>query len=461
MKAYNKLPIQRILNKAYDQRVDIIGIYNSEGLQGGNGWDTSVQHYFNPRQGIYASAAYSFLENKGQGAGVGYWDSSTNSKVVTYLANSNLKTAVEGNVTSAPSALLQHMDWSAAPTADVNPVWPLYATSAQSLTTPTGLQVNESSVIPVNDALTFNFWGVNTATTGGSIKPIIRRADAPYTTVYAWSNPIAYTGTTGTITKTTYNLSAASRGYPIEFRTHEGWNPATMIGPLFLTYMRVCRTNKTQGLALTPLYSHGGRSAYDMYMCLNAFPQTSWNHFFDVVTEYQGETKSNHYAIFDIYEGSNQAVETSVAAGAPVQGTPAHVNNYVWYMQQLVAIIEAKWTASGRNVNNIAFRMTCTHPVDTSGTESTMGTYRSALKNQLRFTNQEKRVCLVDYSEIITLSQMKSPTNYFSDTIHLTRDGYIYLDLLSWEEVTKVDVVAAPTGGVASPTGVFSVEEFV
>lgn len=459
MKVYNKLPLQKILDKAYNQRVDIVGVYNSEGLQGGHGWDTAVQHYFIPFQGIYATAAYSFFEAKGIGAGVGYWDVSTGSKVVSYLANSNLNTACAGNVTSAPAALLQHMNWSSAPTADVDPVWPLYVTSAQSLSTPTGLQINESSAIPVADALTFNFWGVNTTTTGGSFKPQIRRANAPYTTLYDWAT-VTYTGTTGTIKKTTYNLASdGSRNYPIEFRTHEGWNPATMVGPLFLTYMRAARTNKTNGLALTPLYSYGGRSAYDMYMVLNAFPQTSWDHFFDVLTEYQGATKANHYAIFDLYEGSNQAVETNVAAGAPVQGTPAHVNNYVWYMQQLVAIIEAKWTASGRNVNNIAFRLSCTHPVDVTATESTLNTYRAALKSQLRFGNQEKRVCLVDYSELITLSQMKA-SSYFSDTIHLTRDGYLMLNLLSWEEITTKDVVV-PATSVASPTGVFSVDEFV
>jgi hypothetical protein len=458
-KVYNRSVLKNIVDKASSQRVDIVGIYNSEGLQGGNGWDTAVQESLNPTFGVYGTAVYSFLENKALGAGVGYWDSTTTSKVVQYIANSGLGTATGGQVTTAAAHLLQHMNWSSAPSADVGPVWPLHVTAAQSLTTPTGLQINESSIIPVNDALTFNFWGVNNdPETGGSIKPIIRRANAPFTSLYNFPT-IGYLGTAGSIRKTTYNLAAATRNYPIEFRTHEGWNPATMSGPLFLTYMRVARTNTTSGIAMSPFYSMGGRSAYDMYMVLNAFPTTSWNHYFDVLTEYQGVDKAQHTAVFDIYEGSNQTTETNVAAGAPVQGTPAHVNNYVWYMQQLVAIIEAKWTASGRDVNNIAFRMTCSHPVNAPATESPLITYRAALKNQLRFNAEEQRVCLVDYSEITTLGDMVT-AGYFSDTIHLTRAGYIALDAMSWSEILAAsNTVARP--GIASPVSVFNIDDFI
>ena len=109
---YNKLKLQNILKKASARRIDIVGVHNSEGLQGGHGWDTAIQENLKTTYGVYATAAYSFLENKALGAGVGYWDSSTNSKVVTYIANSSLGTAVGSQVTSAPSALLQHMNLS-------------------------------------------------------------------------------------------------------------------------------------------------------------------------------------------------------------------------------------------------------------------------------------------------------------------------------------------------------------
>jgi hypothetical protein len=447
---YNKRKLQNILKKASTQRVDIVGVHNSEGLQGGHGWDTAIQENLKNTYGVYATAVYSMLENKALGAGVGYWDSTTTSKVVQYIANSGLGTAVGNQVTTAASDYLQHMNWSAAPVADVGPNWPLHVPSGTNLATPTGLQINQSSVIPVAEALTFNFWGVNSDEAIGELKPIIRRANSPFTTLYTF--PIVYyTGTLGTIRKSTYSLAAdGARTYPIEFRTHEGWNPATMKGPLFLTYMRACRTNQANGIAFSPFYSLGGRSAYDMYMCLNAFPASSWQHYFDVLCEYQGASKANHYAVFDIYEGSNQAVETLVAAGAPVQATPSHVNNYVWYMQQIVAIIEAQWTASGRNVANIAFRMACSHPLNTAGTEATMETYRAALKSQLRFNAQEQRVCLVDYSELTTLASMVA-SNYFSDTIHLNRDGYIGLDSLAW-----IDILAEDTPVVVQPSQTIS-----
>lgn len=450
---YNASQLKKVLSRAITHRLDIVGVYNSEGLQLGNGWDTAIQENLNPTYGIYGTAAYSFLENKAIGAGVGYWDSTTASKVVQYIANGGLGTATGNQVTTAAAYMLQHMDWSAAPLADVGPSWPLHVTAAQALSTPTGLQINESSVIPVNEALTFNWWGVNNAVgNGGNLKPIIRRGNAPFTTLYT-SPTLMYEGTEGSIRKETYNLAAATRNYPIEFRTHEGWNPTTMSGPLFLTYMRACRTNKTNGIAMTPFYSMGGRSAYDMYMCLNAFPQTSWNHLFDVVCEYQHAQKSQHHALFDIYEGSNQAVETSVAAGAPVQGTPTHADNFLWYIQQLVSIIETKWVNSGRQLANIAFRVACSHPVKYAPTEAILVTYRNRLKTGLRFNNQEKRVCLVDYADMYTVNQMNSAGYFLSgDDYHLTRAGYIALDASAWTGIANAPVVAKTyKGGIMSP----------
>jgi len=434
---YNAKPLRDMIRRAGSRRIDICGIWNSEGLQGGIGWDTAIQHALGvERYGVYATGCHSFCEGDGaSGASVGYWDTADYTKQISTIANGTLYTYGDARVTTAPAAQIAALNWSSAPAGSFGPTKPLHIATGDSNATPTGLTLGEQSPqaapIPSTDALTFTWWGVNWGASGGSFQPIIRRNDSPYT-VLTTVGTVAYTGTNGTITKTESSLAeSAARTYPVAFRTHTGVNPTSMIGPLFLTYMRACRTNYTRGIAVTPFYSAGGRSAYDMHAALIALPAASWYHLFDALTTYQGSDLAEHRVVFDIYEGSNQATETGVSGSAPVPGTPDHPDNYVWYIQQIVIAILGHWELSGRSRSNCVFRVSCSHPINETVTEGECAAYRAALVAQMNPTTYPT-VTILDRTAVASLTAMVSAGD-FSDTVHLTDAGYIRTERRAWD----------------------------
>lgn len=433
---YNPEPLRRMIRKAANRRIDICGLWNSEGLQGGTGWDTAIQKAVGvDRFGVYATGCHSFCEGDGaSGAGVGYWDTADYSKQISTTANGTLFTYGDARILTAPALQLQHLDWSAAPAGSFGPVKPLHIASGDSNNTPTGLSVGEgtpsTAPIPPGEAITWTWWGANWGGTGGSFAPILRRADSPYTSL-ATIGTINYTGTSGTILKSEYAQAAdSSRTYPTAFRTHASV-AATMVGPLFLTYMRACRTNRTRGVAVTPFYSAGGRSAYDMHAALTSLSDQSWYHLFDALTTYQGSDLAEHCVIFDVYEGSNQANETGVSASAPQPGDADHPDNYVWYIQQIIIHIQGLWNLSGRSSNNLVFRVSCSHPINDVGVEAECAAYRAALLAQMDF-NTFPTVTILDRTKVASLSAMLSAGD-FSDTVHLTDAGYIRTEGKAWD----------------------------
>lgn len=428
----------RFVKLARTRRMDVVGLWNSEGLQAGTGWDTAITAALGvDRFGVYATPAFPWLEGTaGSGIGTGYNYASAAASY-EYNANGTLFTYANPLIGTAATAQLQWLDWSNAPTAAGTK--PLHVPLGDTKTDATGFGIyniaggDRNNPIPITDALTFTFWGVN-YTSGGSIKPIVRCVGTPdYAEVYNFG-VITHTGTDGVVRKTSTNVAASaarSSWNGIAFRSHEGFNPATLIGPMFLTWMRACRTNKLAGIAVTPFYSVGSQSAYDMYEALSTLPIETFEHFFDVLCEYQTGGISQHMAIIDLYEGSNQGVETLISVAAPNQVTADAVENYVWYMRAIVAIFRSAWTTSGRSAANICFRVSCSHPLNNSAPEAKMVTYRAALKAGMDFADTDADVCVLDRAEICSLSKHVNRGD-FADTVHLNHAGYLRTERDTW-----------------------------
>lgn len=447
---YNPKPLRDMIRRAASRRIDIIGIWNSEGLQSSTGWDTAIQQALGvDRYGVYATGCHSFCEGDGgSGSGVGFGDNTVPSETIETLANGTLFTYGNARVTTAPASQLQFLDWSASPAGSFAPTKPLYIEAAASNNTPTGLTIGNAAStrpIPTTEALTWTFWGANWGASGGSFQPIVRLSASPFTVLNTLGT-INYTGTNGTILKTEVNVAAdASRATGVQFRTHTGVNPTTMLGPLFLTYMRACRTNKTNGIAVTPFYSAGGRSAYDMYEALIAVPETTWEHLFDAATTYQGATLADHCIVFDIYEGSNQANETGVNIGAPQPGDADHPDNFVWYITSLIAQIQFYWVSTGRSASNIVFRVSVSHPINDSPIEAECAAYRAALVAQLDFDGTHSNVTVLDRAAAASLSEMVAVGD-FSDTVHLNDAGYTRTERKAWNSLLNTASRSDRTG---------------
>ena len=435
---YNPSRLLRFVKLAASRRIDIVGVWNSEGLQAGSGWDTAITAALGvDRYGVYATPAYPWLEGTtGSGIGTGY-NYASGAASYEYAANGTLFTYANPLIGTAGANQLQWLNWSAAPTAAGTK--PLHVPLGDTKTDATGFAIyniagtSRNNPIPIAEALTFTFWGVN-YTSGGSIKPIIRCNGTPnFAEVYNFG-VITHTGTDGVVRKTSTNIAAnaaRSSWNGLGFRSHEGFNPATLIGPMFLTWMRACRTNKSTGIAVTPFYSVGSMSAYDIYEAINSVPQETFEHFFDVLCEYQTGGLSQHMAIIDVYEGSNQGTETLISAGAPNQVTADAVENYVWYMRAIVAKFRTGWTASGRDAANLCFRVSCSHPLNDTLPEAKMVTYRAALKAGMDFAGTDADVCVLDRAEISSLTEHLSKGD-FADTVHLNHAGYLRTERKTW-----------------------------
>lgn len=432
---YNVGPLRTMLSKARTQKVDIAGIWNSEGTYLANGILTGINEALRPRLGIYGCPAVSF--------GMSNNDDSAVDSVVTYkygsggvqyywhtLGNGSTWTAYKTERTSVNATQLDFFNWNGTE-AVVAPNFPGHAPGALAgwacweIVNVSG----RANPIPITDSMTATFWGAEFTTGGGSIAMTFRRADGAYTIVSNFGGSTSYAGTDGTMKKTEATVAADS--------SRSSWGGMQLIatsltGKIFNTWMRVSHGTKTNGVAITPFYSRTSMSMYDMYLAVMGFTQLSYEHFFDVLTAHQGSNMNNHCVIFDLYEGSNFYSEGSVDAGAPVPGTANSPLNYVWYVQQIVAQIQGYWINSGRPVTGIAFRVSASHPINHAATEAGVDTYRAALKTGLRFNNQEARVTVMDRKELTPLTGMVAAGD-FVDSTHLTYAGYVRTEQECWK----------------------------
>jgi hypothetical protein len=449
----NPRPLEELLAKMRSQRVDIAGVYNSEGTYLGYGIETGLFNALWPQNQLYAAPAMSFAAshtddtavdsqigpNYGQG-GVEYY--------MTSNGNGTTWTAAKAERATAPAAQRAIFDVTSLPASSYAPHFPLHC--AAGLAGWVAYQIMNYTTRPnpidISAALTATFWGSEYTTSGGSMAVVVRRGEGAFTTVHNFGT-VSYAGTDGTTKKSEAAISAdsgrASWGN-VQFFAQ------TFTGKLFATWFRMCATNQTTGFAITPFFSRSSMSIYDMHESLVAFPEATWLHFFDVLTTYQGATLADHCAIFDIYEGSNFASESSVNAGAPDLSNASSPANYVWYVQEIVTLIQNYWVTSGRSASNIAFRVRASHPINDPFTESKVDQYRTALRNMDFSTYSRVTVC--DMRRMRTNAMLMSATDSVDGT-HLYFTGYIKTERDCHAAMRKRSGASIPTRMRVRPAG--------
>jgi len=423
---YNANPLRKMIRKAASRRIDIAGIWNSEGTYLGHGIETGLFQALWPRFACYGSTAMSFgASNNDDSAVDGVMGPNWGSGGVEYYMRSNGNgttwTATKAERATPPTPVRDAFDVTALPANSWAPHWPMY--TASSLAGWVAWQIERQTAranpIPIEEAITASFWGTEFTTGGGSMAVTVRRGEGAFTIAHNFGT-VSYAGTDGTVKKSEAAIAADSG--------RAAWGTLqffaqTLTGDIFATWFRMARTNQTRGFALTPFYSRSSMSIYDMYAALIALPASSWNHLFDVLTNYQGADPADHCLIFDIYEGSNFAGEASVAAGAPQPADADHPDNYVWYLQQIIVHIRGLWALSNRSEDNLVFRVRCSHPINDGPTEAEVETFRAKLR-ALDFTSANYRnVTVCDMKNLKSLAAMVANGD-FQDATHMTYGGY-------------------------------------
>ena len=426
---YNANPLRKMIRKAASRRIDIAGIWNSEGTYVSWGWETGLFLALWQRFECYGSMALSFGASLDGDAAVDSstgpnWGSGASDNYFRNFGNGTTWTETKAQRASATAANRGAFDVTGLTAGKWGPHFPMYH-GGGSITGWVNFELKRFSTrenpLPIEDAFTVTFWGGEFTSGGGSVSAVWRYNGS--TTIHSFGT-VSYAGTNGVIKKSEASHSAdASRAAGSSLQLH----CQTVTANLFLTWIRFCRTNQTRGFAVHPFYSCGSQSIYDMWEQLLAFPSSSWNHYFDVLTNYQGADLAEHCAIFDIYEGSNFAGETSVSGSAPQPADADHPDNYVWYVEQIIIHIRSLWELSGRSLDNLVFRVRCSHPINNSGTEAEVETFRAKLR-ELDFTADYLRnVTVCDMKALKPLASMVADGDFYDDT-HLSYAGYNRLE---------------------------------
>jgi hypothetical protein len=434
-KYYNPKPVRDLLRRAATRRIDIAGIWNSEGGYLGHGIETGLFNALWPRYQCYGLPMMSFGASDNQdnavegvigpnwgGGGVEYYMRSN--------GNGSTWTATKAERAAAPTPQRDIFDVTGLPANSWGPHFPLYCAAGVTgwVAYETVTQTVRGNPIEIGNALTATFWGTEWTSGGGSMAVTVRKKSSPFTVAHNFGT-VSYAGTDGVVKKSEASIAADSG--------RSAWDgiqffAQTLSLKLFASWFRMIETNKTAGFCLHPLYSRSSMSAYDMYSVIIALPDSSWYHIFDVLTAYQGSDLAEHMCLFDINEGANQAGETSAAAGDPQPADADHPDNLVWYMLQIVTHIEGLWESSGRSLSGLAFNLRSTHPINDDTAEAEQVTFRTALR-AIDFDTYP-RVTVMDMAEISSRTEMAAAGDY-QDATHLTFSGYTRVERKAWQGV--------------------------
>jgi hypothetical protein len=430
-KYYNPAPVRNMLRLASSRRVDIAGIWNSEGTYLGHGIETGLFQALWPRFACYGTPMMSFGASSNDdtavdsvigpnwgGGGVEYYMRSN--------GNGTTWAAIKAERAAAPTPQRDIFDVTGLPASSWGPHYPLSCAAGLAgwVAYETVTQTARANPISIQNAMTVTFWGSEFTTGGGSMAVTVRERSV-FTVAHNFGT-VSYAGTDGVLKKSEASIAANSGR-----ATWAGMQffAQSLTGKLFTTWFRMSETNKAAGFCLHPLYSRSSMSAYDMYSAIIALPDSSWYHIFDALTAYQGSDLSRHLCLFDINEGANQAGEASVAAGAPQPADADHPDNLVWYMQQIVTHIEGLWELSGRSLSGLAFNLRVTHPINDDTAEAEQATYRAALRS-IDFDTYP-RVTVMDMAEISSRAEMVAAGDY-QDATHLKYSGYVRVEGKAW-----------------------------
>lgn len=442
---YNTDPCRRLLRAATVRRVDIAGINNSEGLFGGHGYDHAEQLVFARRFGLYGQGIVTAASSDGgsSAAGMGLFVSGANN--VTGAVSGGVVTNARTNLASAPAALKANLDQTNTPNTaggsiGYSPMEYVHVPSGSTETGFAGINWGNACLsVPIAEALEFDFWRGQWGASGasGTFTPLVRRDESPFTVVNAGTAQASTGGTLGVMQQVTLTVAAdagrASWGRMAAFAFNGGAG-RNVTGPAFITGMRMTRTNKLNGVARSCIYSAGSRTILSMWHWATLMPSTSWAHIFTMLCAKQNQALADQMLLVTIDEGTNQASETRFGTGAPNQTTANAAENFVFYMRGITAKIRAEWLASGRNPNNLAFNVRCTHGT-TVGNNATLIAYRAALLAGLDFAGVDKDTTLVD-AELVRPQTVMTADGDFADTVHLTQAGYERCAADYWQAIT-------------------------
>lgn len=416
---------------ATERRVDVVHIGDSTQLYGGHGWDEGWSRGLNDRFGLYATGIHAAGENAGNGAGVG-WGSNTFST----------RSTGQYQYTGAPSDL----DATCQPL--FTPVGYLYVPSGSSASSiyNSGMVLEAASPLGVSGPLRFHYrYGRFIGAATGSFRPVVRSEVAPFSNLSTPVN-IATSGGPG-LAAGFIDVPAAARTSAVGFHWTQAGGPA-ISGPFFGSWMRIERTDRTVGAALSTLYGVGSMSMRDAAASLMAVDDATLASFFSMLRSMQPAPAR---ILIRVSFGVNDRNETlvSVGPGAVLPGNSAAA--FEDNTRALITRLDQFWLNQGWDPAELHFAIAVSPPISAPD-DPQLISYRERAEV---IAANEPRTATVRFDQLTSFAQMQSQSWYNAtfDTIHLSQAGFTALSdmeinaLYSGASTMRMDWQTIDTGG--------------
>lgn len=402
--------IMRIMDT---QRVDWVGIGDSNQLIGAVGWDEGFPYALARRYPMYATGLVSAHEGgtvatAGAGSGTGY----------KYVRSNPGATF---GVATGIAALDQFFEEKG--TEDWGPIQPLAVADGVSYGSANnnGIVMDLDCPLDVTANLRFEVnYGLFLAgdsadsVNNGKMRPQIRYAESPFTSLVT-STEFQVFDAARAMAVHNLDLAAGARTFKLGFRNQRAGTAG--VGPLLLTYLRVINQDRDAGFAYGTMYGKGSMSLKDMALAMQQWHDDAIDHYFARLVAHQ--TAGQERAVVVINSGLNDRIEsdTSVGTGAVTDGNSPEA--FYDNAQALVDRLRARW-ATAYEQAGLEFIFMVSQPQPDSG-DYKLGGYRSAA-NQLCADNYN--VSCVDLGQLVSYADILANDWHVSgDTSHLTQGG--------------------------------------
>ncbi|TIM07604.1 hypothetical protein [Mesorhizobium sp.] len=395
-----------VFDLARTQRIDIVGIGDSNQILSGFGWDHGIQYALSQHFPMWATGLISQNENNGNGSGQGY----------LYNRSGSLIGAVSG----APADLDKYLNKGSG---SIFPAYYTYLANGSSLgsTLANGLVITGACPLDTSAAIAFDGYYGTFTTDAGQFRPFARWEETPFTTL---ADPGAISTNTGAYSLQKVTLSATASAARAGKQIGMRWTRPSVqgiTGPFFCTYMRARNTDRTTGIAYGTLEYRGGQSARTMAYDLQQASDDALTHYFSILRTDQQAVQP--CIIIMVNSGLNDRNETltSVGPGAVADGDSpeAFVDNCTAIVQRIQAI----WTLNGWSQDELNFVFMVSHP-QSDPDDAELISYRTAIATYVATLDHGYTI---DLAAKITSAQMLANGWYASagaDKAHMTQAGY-------------------------------------
>lgn len=397
---------------AREDRLDVIGLGDSNQLFGGHGWDHGWSAALESRVGLVATGLHSAGENAGQGAGVG-WRMAT------------VSTAGTGVFAFDAPEPFGSLLRSPAP-----PVAPLRVPGAASVSTAFNLGLQMTAEHPLaGGPVRFHAWYAHTGSGPAAVfTPAVRLGQPPWTTLVVGAPvPLAGEGLWG---RTQIDLEPWSGGTALNFR----WTPwgGALPGGFVGFYLRGESLVRRVGASFHTLYAFGGRSARDMALHLREMPDQTLALFFRAATHGQGASGATLVRVHTGLNDRNVTLPSLRAGLTPGNSPEAFIDN----VGAVVDRVREGWAAAGLAPDRLAVVVTVSHPVSAPD-DARLVAYREAADE---FARSAPGVASVRLDVLTNESEMIDRGWYHAggaDRNHLTQDAFETLALRELDAILR------------------------